>query len=377
MKARPKTQKSIYLKPPPRPADYGDILAILKKSAFKPNLSVERQIASHVRHLIQTKKLPEQTRLPPMRLLAEFWNTNYFTVQAALGRLVHEGLIVKSRKIGSFVAPPRRTLRRVCLYHDHNLSPDWSVDFYSRLNVSLYRLLSERGIRVVPFFDQRPASSLHSMPPEVRDMAKDGEIDALIATAIDRCNTGWLKKLDVPVASLMLGEGVNNAESFARLGIEEAVRCQRKTLGFIHIPGPEDGAPLLTALEKIGAQHGVSVVLPRTTGSQQVPWESLGFQLCEELLQAKDRPGLLFVYPDTLIRGVVTALLKHRVCVPEQITLVSHRNAESSIYAPFPVTWLTVKIEDFARGLLGQIEEQLTGASIPFDIEVRVERTVR
>ena len=316
-----------------------------------------------------------------MRLLAEFWNTNYFTVQSALSRLVQEGLIVKSPKIGSFIAPPRRVLRRVCLYHDHNLSSDWSVDFYSRLNVILYRLLSERGIRVVPFFDHRPEKLLRTMPAELRDMAKDGEIDALITTAIYPHNTGWLKKLQVPVASTMWDDQrhaiVSNAENFARLAVEEAARCQRQWIGLIHVAQARDGDPdpMLTALKKAGAEHGISIVLPQALSFEKLHWERAGFQLCEEMLRCQSTPGLLFVYPDTLIRGVVTALLQHQVRVPEEMAVVSHRNAESSIYVPFPVTWLTVKIEDFARGLLAQIEQQVAGElPEPFVIEVSAER---
>lgn len=364
-------------------SDYREILAIMKKKHFAPNLSVERQIATHVRSLIQNKKLAVGTRLPPMRTLAEFWNTNYFTVQAGLSRLVHEGLIVKSPKKGSFIAPARRALRRVCLYHDHNLSSDWSFDFYSRLNITLYRILAERGIGVVPFFDHRPETSLNTMPPELRDMAKDGEIDALITTAIYPCNCGWLKKLEVPVASMMWEEpnqGVaSNIESFARLAVEEAVRCNARSIGLIHVPvaprAPEtDPDALLTALQKKAAQKGISVVLPKPIPTRHLKWEHTGFQMCEELLKAK-RPEMLFVYPDTFVRGVVTALLKNHIKVPEQLTLVSHWNAKSPIFVPFPMTCLTVSIEDYAIGLLEQIEQQVAGEPVrPFPVPVTLER---
>jgi len=369
------------LKAPSAPSEYGDILLVLKKKQFKPNISVERQIASHVRVLIQNKKIPAHTRLPPMRTLAKFWGTNYFTVQAALSRLVTEGLIVQSPKKGSFVAPPRRALSRVCLYHDHTLSKDWHNDYYSRLNISLYRLLAERGIGIVPFFDHRPEDKLQAMPTEVRDMAKDGEIDAVIATAIYPHNSGWLTKLEVPVTSTMLGAPHNmihsDHESFARLAVEEAVKCGRKAIGLIHLAGSETEQMRL-AVERAATERGISVVYPKskTAPFHNLPWEQFSCQLTVELLSAEVQPDVIMVYPDTLIRGVVTALLQHQIRIPEQILLISHRNAESSIYVPFPVTWLTVKIEDVAQTLIDQIDRQIKGEDlVPYYIPVSVERT--
>ncbi|HSI85428.1 MAG: substrate-binding domain-containing protein [Candidatus Methylacidiphilales bacterium] len=363
--------------------DYRDILLILRKKNFKPNSSVERQVAAHVRTLIEKKKLAPHVRLPPIRTLAELWDTNYFTVQAALSRLVGEGLIVQSPKKGSFVAPPRRALRRACLYHDQNLSEDWQKEFYSLLNITLYRILSIRGVITVPFFDHRPVEKQHTAPVEIRDMARDGEIDAVIATSIAHSALPWLQKLEVPAASLMLPtpQTVIRLDylQMARMAIDEAVLLKRKRMGLIHISMPVKARPsqdlLLSELERLGKENGIEILSP--TAYEPAPpnhWEQVGADQCDKLLQGGVRPDILFVYPDTYIRGVATSLLRHHIRVPEDVALVSHRNKESSIYLPFPVTWLTVKIEDFAQGLIKQIDRQITGepqepVSIPFAIE--------
>jgi DNA-binding LacI/PurR family transcriptional regulator len=75
---------------------------------------------------------------------------------------------------------------------------------------------------------------------------------------------------------------------------------------------------------------------------------------------------MIFVYPDSFIRGVAAVLREHRTRVPEQVLVVSHRNAESQIYIPFPMVWLTVKAQDFALKLIEQIDLiiQLVGCEI-------------
>lgn len=364
----------------PKP-DYRKILQVLQKKDFKPNTSVERQLATHVRTLIQSKRIAVGTRLPPIRHLAEVWDTNYFTVQAALSRLVGEGLIVQSPKKGSFVAPPRRALRRVCLYHDHFLEPDWHSEFYSQLNIWVYRLLSERQIGVVPYFDHRPPEKLHIVPPEVREMTKDGDVDGFIASRIKRDSFRWLTKLEVPFASILLdgphAVTASNVPRFAELVVAEAVRNRRKVIGLIKVQPDlaEHGQPtFLDIFSKIAAAKGIRVVVPANTKAQD-SWEKTGFQQCESLLKSKTPPDVIFVFPDTLIRGVVTSLLKHQVKIPREVQVISHRNTEMPVYLPFPLTWLTVKIEDVARALLQKLDSQISGEPFePVEIPVAIER---
>ncbi|PTY01581.1 hypothetical protein DB346_12630 [Verrucomicrobia bacterium LW23] len=383
--------------------EYREIIAILKKKNFKPNASVERQVAAHVRSLIEKKKLDAHVRLPPIRMLAELWDTNYFTVQAALSRLVGEGLIVQSPKKGSFVAPPRRALRRACLYHDQNLSEDWQKEFYSLLNIALYRILSIRGVITVPFFDHRPVDKQHTVPQELRDMARDGEIDAVIATSISFGAIPWLTKLEVPAASLMLGTPetavVLDHRQMARHAIDEAILLKRKRLGLVHISMPvkvaKGGDMLLAEFERLGKEAGIEIICP--TPHEKIPpdhWEHVGAQQCAKLLDgvvaapasasgaevsapAKYKaPDMIFVYPDTYIRGVATTLVRRHVRVPEEIALISHRNRESAIYLPFPVTWLTVKIDDFAQALIAQVDRAIAGEpQQPAMLPLAVERT--
>ena len=371
------------MKPSSDQNDYRDILQRLGNKHFQPNRSLERQIASYVRELIQKKKLVPQTRLPPIRMLCELWNTNYFTVQAALSRLGAEGLIVQSTSKGSFVAESKRELRRVCLYHERDLASGWQEDFYTRLSMHLYRALSERGIVSVPFFDHRPYNEQNTAPPEVRNMVRDGEIDAIIGTSIDRDKTRWLAKLGVPTASLMIKTPNRviqfDIDQFVALALEEATRLGHTTVGLIHIPSPikrtgETADPLLHGFKKMAEEKNIRLVVPKKPPSGNFGWEDMGSYLCEKVLRSKIPVDTIVIYPDSLIYGVAQTLLKHQIAVPNKLQVISHRNFESTFWVPFPVTWLTVKIEDYARGLLKQIDQQIAGVEMePIKIPVQLE----
>ena len=348
--------------------DHRAALEILKKTDFESGVAVERQVATHVRTLIRQKKLPPESRLPPIRLLAELWDTNYFTVQAALRRVVGEGLLIQSPKLGTFVAGAARTFQRACLYHDHDLSSKSQENFFSQLNITLYRLLAERGIQTTTHFDHRQRSEIHTAPPEVRDMVREHRIDAIIATGIRPENSEWLTKLGIPFAAHSLDRkhgGITlDFEHFAHGVIEAASKAGKRRLGVIvRQTVRKEDAGFLEVIEREAPKAGIEILFPRSTEEavHRPSLEEAGFQLCEELLTLKNPPDALMVFPDVYTRGVVSSLLKRSIRVPEDVLVLSHRNTEAAFFTPIPVTWFDVRIEDFARGLLKQIDTQVAG----------------
>ena len=328
---------------------------------------------THIRQLIRSGELPAHTRLPPIRLLRQLWSTGYFTVQAALSRLSQEGLIVQSTSKGSFVAPTRRSLRSVCLYHQGELDTHREEEFYIRLGMCLYGVLSKRSIMTRTFFDPRPLDQQNKPPLELRNMVKDGEIDAIIATTIPRRKGHWLSKLGVPFAPFMKDSSRSvsiDFEQMAALVVEKAVRENRRVIGLIHTPAPEekkggDPDPLLTLVKAHARKNGIRVVCPKKPkGFSLWSWADRGAYACEEILRSKVSVDSLFCFPDPYIHSVTKTLLKHKVSVPDSLLLMSHRNSESALWPPLPVTWLVVKIEDFALGWVKQIEQQIEGTPV-------------
>jgi DNA-binding transcriptional regulator YhcF (GntR family) len=353
----------------------------LRKDDFYSDVSMLRQIESHVRELILSGKLPAATRLPSMRELGKLWGTSYRPVQRAFSLLAREGLLRQSTEKGTFVASRSASLDRICLYHNEGALS--SVDeFYSRLNISLYRLLSIRGIVSIPYFDHRDWREMGKTPEKIRQLVQNREIDALIATSILPDKTEWMRHLGIPIASMMLLDADNlveiDLEAFAERAVDLARSRNRKRIGLIQPPGDVTAKGgmterLFTAVERHAAKAGISVT-NADCHATEYHWEKMGDDLCEKLLAMEPRVDFILVYPDAFIRGVAAALVRHRVSVPDEITVVSHRNLEIPIYIPFPMTWLTIRIDDFAQGLLTQLERQIKGEKVrPIELGVEVE----
>ena len=353
-------------------SSHASVISLMAKVAFDPGMAVERQIAVHVRQLIGTDVLKPGVRVPPIRALAEAWDTNYFTVQSALRALVREGLLVQSPRLGTFVSEGRRALQRACLYHGEDLRFRGASEFFGRLHLMTYQMLATRGVRTVSYFDHRPAAERESAPEEIVALMKDRQVDAVIATTN---HPTWLGELDLPVASLQMGAErggiVWDVRGFARLAVAAAVKAGARSVGLVWMrpPGATGNEPALnevnvqSAMEAEAAAAGLEIVPldepARTGGYRSI--EETGFLWGESIAAMARRPAAVVVYPDTATRGVVSAFLKHGVRVPEDVLLISHRNHEMPFFTPFPVTWLTVKIEDYAATLLKQIDVQIDG----------------
>ena len=259
--------------------------------------------------------------------------------------------------------------------------------FYPLLDVFIANLLTQRNVVVFPFYDQRDYKKLHTVPAPIRIMASEGELDAVIATTIFPKHTGWLQRLEVPVASLMLPAPERNiAIGFAQVAakvVEIAVQHHRKTIGLIHawVPSTEKEKTdvLGEEIRRLAALHGISVFQPMDIakhphGHSMHP-DQLGEELCQQLLDDPAPPDMIFVHPDIFVRGVAAALHR-RVPVPEKVLVVSHRNAENGAYIPFPMTWITVHIKDFAAALIDQIDRQIAGEKItPVAVPLTVEQS--
>lgn len=360
------------------------IPAALNGAVFDQGTAVDRQVAMHVRELIRAGVLAGGDRLPPIRTLATRWGTNYFSVQTGLRQLVKEGLLVQSPRLGTFVAKQARTLQRVCLYHDEDLKFKGGSEFGGRLHMAIYRRLAARGVLTISHFDHRPREERGVIPAEVRRLVKDRQVDALISTTHHET---WMDRLDVPMASLEKagsGGGVSwDVDGFARLAMDVVRRAGVRRVCVIDRPSVaratvtgEARAEMKIKLEAAIREEGLTVVASplRDPEAAHKGMEETGFLIGEKIAKMASLPEALVIFPDIYTRGVVSALLKHGVRVPEDLLLISHRNREMEFFTPLPVVWLTVSIEDHAEALLRQIEQQIAGeAAAGIAVQVALE----
>ncbi len=358
------------------------MLTLLSGVVFDRALSVERQITVHVRDSIRSGALSVGMRVPPIRALAGVWGTNYFTVQSALRPLVKEGLLVQSPRLGTFVAEQKQVLQRVCLYHGEDLHFRGGSEFHGRVHLHIYRMLAARGVQTVSYFDHRLGSERGTVPDTVRNLIKDRQVDAVISTTQHQ---EWMDALDVPGMSLSMPRKLGGVDwdraGFARLAVKAIVESGRRSVSVLRrltnaqkLQTSRELTDIKVLVEAEAIRAGLDIVnVPELKSEQGVlSIEETGFLLGENYARQSKRADALVIFPDTYTRGLISALLKHDVSVPDDVMLVSHRNQEMTFFTPFPVTWITAKIEDMAEALLTQVEQRIHG-DIPAHIEVPVE----
>lgn len=65
------------------------------------------QIMNQLREKIEAGEYPVESALPPERELVEAYDVSRMTIRQAILELVNEGILVRRRGIGTFVAPPK------------------------------------------------------------------------------------------------------------------------------------------------------------------------------------------------------------------------------------------------------------------------------
>jgi GntR family transcriptional regulator len=70
-------------------------------------IPVYYQIMNHLREKIAAGDFPVNSTLPPERELVETYQVSRMTVRQAIAELVNEGILVRRKGIGTFVAPPK------------------------------------------------------------------------------------------------------------------------------------------------------------------------------------------------------------------------------------------------------------------------------
>ena len=77
------------------------------------NLPLYSQISDKIRTLIHTGELRKGERIPPTSELQEVFRVSAITVENGINALVEEGILLRRRRLGTFVAEePRRNRSR-------------------------------------------------------------------------------------------------------------------------------------------------------------------------------------------------------------------------------------------------------------------------
>ena len=327
-------------------------------SRFQPNGSaaLNVQLAAYLRDGMVAGVFAGGERLPSLRTLSRLCRVNYFSVQLATEELRRDGLLYKVQGKGMFVRDfePRQGLVGILVIEEPR--HQGGSQFVHAVVNYLGRMLSERGFESVVYHDNRLPEERGTIPEYLEAMIRGNRLAALISCNVPRESRGWFDRLPIPRSEPgMMVVGSEHGSLFAPLKtLLDSGRFRRPLLLF---PGWKDENPtdnsvwqdlLAAGLDPRDLPLGLLDV--RTMEHEDFARE--GYRVTRQVFAGPEWPDLLCVYPDVAMPGVTAALLEAGVRVPEQLTVVAHRNRELPVFCPFPVICLDVSIEEYAARLL-------------------------
>jgi DNA-binding LacI/PurR family transcriptional regulator len=367
----------------------------MKRAVFKEfnpvaDLSLQRQISNFLREAVSVGKLKPGDRIPTLRDLADAWNTNYFTVNAAIKTLVHEGVMSRKPRVGTFVKSQSSIqLDKVGIYFKQKMFASNEDAYYMALLHSLQEQLSQRGAQNITFWDEREETEQTEAMPEIRNAIGDGRINCLIAPLVGPYAIQALRKLSVPRVALTNTGDPFVVKSDAKHAIDEIMvrfgELGVRKIGILNNAmglTSSDGSPNYTAIFKQSASEANLECRDEWVLTPSVPANSIaqfGYEAFKAFWQQEgDKPEALLVATDTVAMGCVNAILELGVKVPEQLKIIIHRNQEVDFFVPFPVDWIVTSAEEAATLLVEKLEAQMQGKTVvqPRQVGYRLVRNV-
>ena len=339
------------------------------------------QIEQLVRAAIQSGELPCGSRVPTVRTLAEQYQTSIFTIQTALKSLARDGLLERTRRRGTFVTASSTKLSRLAIY--------FGVDFWHREEMGFYRILYERLAAELDCRHVKHELWVETRPQKYRDKPLPGLVASLssqahqgmIAVATNEEETNWISKQGIPFATHGVAPkfpvvGTDNAQMIS-MALQSLKDDGCQTAGmitppdvFLKDPNPSpdykaNHAECFKTFASLAAIAGLTtqdswLCLP-DKWLRNWEHEEFGYRKFLEIWRQPERPDGLIIFPDTIAKGAITAILSEAVAVPKDLKLVFHRNEGRPVLCPLEASWLVTDVGKIAESLIGLLETQLSG----------------
>jgi len=333
--------------------------------------ALHQQVRKHIRDLIVSGKLATGDRLPSDQQLARTWRIHSRTVHDALTALAREGLVARVPRVGTFVRQREEKLTRVGICTT-KLSP-----YIVQLRGEVEQLLTREGVDTRFFIDDH-AEVPGGMPlvPLV-EAARHRELQGIIFLTTSWERLKWQTKLPIPTAFQGSADLPNkvfpNLSQLAEESLRTLHRQGCRSVGLISAVSPltpdaeqkhRSGDDLFVRLVSMAGELGMELrnewmrtPPDQLTGSQ----EQFGYEQFRQMWNPTQRPDGLLTFPESVSRGVVTALMECQVQVPQELRLVLTRNPQQEFYVPVPVTFADVSTHAVAEALVTQLHRQLRG----------------
>lgn len=315
---------------------------------FKHNgaSSIHRELAYYLRSKIESGVLKPGEALPPLRTLSKLLDINFFSVKLATDALVDWGLLNKQQGRGMFIAPAGSQISRIGLYSCARYIPNRDLSFYTVLQNLVCGELKRRGI----------SYTIHDDHENIQRAISTNRIQGLIGIYIDDLDKQWFQKLPVKKVNMMrdLMFDFGSVATF----LEE--RNCRRIAALVPAAFPRSNPSFLIAgLKACGVRimpKHIRAIEPEEVGARD--WAKIGYETVRDFLASPSRPDALIVYPDNAVLGAIQAILESGIRVPEELSLVFHRNVELSYFCALDAFFIDTRIADVAAQLVQRILER-------------------
>ena len=357
---------------------------------LRRELPAYQQIEKLLRSDIESGVLACGSRLPSVQELAKQYQTSVFTIQTALNALADDGMIDRTRGRGTFITASSTRLMNVAIYFGADLWHGGEMAVYRALYDKLAAELDSRKIRHRLWVETRPTAMQGEPLPELVEAASRGSVQGLII-GIAKPEMSWLNRLGLPLAvfgtpPLPARVGLDSEQLF-ELALGDLKDRGCRTVGMI-TPIAVADHPLEASsgdvesyfnnfsrkLDAFGLATRDSWVRTPSRLLMSQEHEEFGYREFLEIWKQPERPDGLFVYPDTVVKGTIIAILQESVSVPADLKLVFHRNEGCPLLCPVEATWMVSDTGSLATALIGLVERQLAGQPVepilvPFGFE--------
>ncbi|MFA6294200.1 MAG: GntR family transcriptional regulator, partial [Victivallales bacterium] len=341
-----------------------------KLNKFKPQrkLSMRMQITDAVRKMVLSGKLAAGSRLPSTQELASQWDAHVTTVQQALTPLVKEGLLERTPQVGTFVRKREERLTRVGIYASGDLWRNPASAFGRCLCNELHRQLGLDNISEEVWVDPRPTDEQGKPWDELVRAASERRFQVLIVPGVGFDELAWLKKLVVPTVFLTSAnirnkvafDGSQWAETAMQLLADQGCHRVGAICSVLAKTSEDTGGnqseyrQFYMALEKSAAHLGLEfrpewLLRPlKPLANTGVEFAQFGYDSFQALWRLSERPEGIVVYEDVTSSGVLMAIMREHIRIPEKLKLVLHRNTEVGLFCPVPASFMDVHVGEVA-----------------------------
>ncbi len=319
------------------------------------------ELAERLREDIGDTRQPGDA-LDSVRALARTWGVSVAVVRSAQALLQQEGLIEVRHGAGAHVTEAAGK-RRVGLYSELDLLHPRASSFHAVQVRHLRDWFEERGIETEFYMGRtQPGETLQE--PTCTRFVEDLESGRLHgAVMIDRPETAVWNRLMRDVSLPVVGTGTDYVAeydygAFLNQGIQLLADKGVQRLAVLSWAEGIASDIFLRA----AAAHNLETRPHWHRHDLHPQLAGAGWEEFREIWGAyPEKPDGLLVCDDQLLAEAAMAIAELGIRVPDDLQIVSHRNAGNSARYPFPVTWIEFDPAKAANAMAEALMQRMDG----------------